>query len=319
MKLLQWFDNNVVKNSKSQENKYGYIDWPRVIPFILLHLVCAFALITGVSWTAIIIGLVSYFIRMFAITAFYHRYFSHKTFKTSRLMHTIFGFLGASSTQRGPLWWAAHHRHHHIHSDTDQDLHSPRHGFLRSHMTWFLNKKNFPTQHKRIKDFDKYPELKLLDRFDIFPPIIFAFIIFMIGIYIETYQPHLGATRWQILIWGFFISTIFLSHITFCINSLAHKFGSRKFDTNDDSKNNFILAIVTLGEGWHNNHHKFPGSVKQGINWWQIDISYYLLKAFEKLGLIWDLRYAPLSNQSESDGTPMNQAAVSKKIEQDTL
>ena len=319
MKLLQWFDNNVVKNSKSQENKYGYIDWPRVIPFILLHLVCAFALITGVSWTAIIIGLVSYFIRMFAITAFYHRYFSHKTFKTSRLMHTIFGFLGASSTQRGPLWWAAHHRHHHIHSDTDQDLHSPRHGFLRSHMTWFLNKKNFPTQHQRIKDFDKYPELKLLDRFDIFPPIIFAFIIFMIGIYIETYQPHLGATRWQILIWGFFISTIFLSHITFCINSLAHKFGSRKFDTNDDSKNNFILAIVTLGEGWHNNHHKFPGSVKQGINWWQIDISYYLLKAFEKLGLIWDLRYAPLSNQSESDGTPMNQAAVSKKIEQDTL
>ncbi|NVJ66793.1 MAG: acyl-CoA desaturase [Gammaproteobacteria bacterium] len=293
MKIPQWFDNTKViasKNNSSLMNR-GDIDWPRVIPFIAIHITCLFAFVTGVTWTAIIICLASYFIRMFAITAFYHRYFSHKTFKTSRAMQAIFGFIGTSSTQRGPLWWAAHHRHHHIHSDTDEDAHSPKHGFLKSHMTWFLNKKHFPTQYERVKDLNKYPELRYLDRYDIIPPVIFAFIILLIGIYIESYHPELGANRWQILIWGFFISTILLSHITFCINSLAHKFGSQRYTTGDESRNNFILAILTLGEGWHNNHHQYPGSVKQGVKWWEIDLSYYILKLFEKLGIVWDLRY----------------------------
>lgn len=292
MKINQWFDNTKVESESTviAPLKSG-IDWPRVIPFIGIHLACLFAFATGVSWIAIWVCLASYFIRMFAITAFYHRYFSHKTFKTSRPLQFIFGFVGATSTQRGPLWWAAHHRHHHIHSDTENDAHSPQHGFWKSHMTWFLNKKHFPTQHKRVKDLYKYPELRFLDRYDIIPPIIYAVIILLIGIYIETAYPELGASRWQILIWGFFISTILLSHITFCINSLAHKFGSKRYETGDESRNNLVLAILTLGEGWHNNHHQYPGSIKQGIKWWELDISYYILKLFEKLGLIWDLRY----------------------------
>ncbi len=301
MKIKHWFDNSNVDTACKSTLKANEIDWPRVIPFICLHLACFFAFVTGVSWTAVIVCILSYFVRMFAITAFYHRYFSHKTFKTSRVMQAIFAFIGASSTQRGPLWWAAHHRHHHIHSDTQDDAHSPRNGFLQSHMTWFLNKKHFPTHYQRVKDLNRYPELRFIDRYDIVPPIFFAVLIFGIGIFLEIQHPDLGATKWQILIWGFFISTILLSHVTFCINSLAHKIGTQPFETNDDSRNNFVLAILTLGEGWHNNHHKYPGSVKQGLNWWQLDISYYILKFFEKLGLVWELRYAKYDNKSTGD------------------
>lgn len=291
MKMKQWFDNSQINTQTGQPEQLEGVDWPRVIPYIGLHLVCLFAFVTGVSWAAVIVCIAAYMIRMFAITAFYHRYFSHKSFKTHRWVQALFGFLGASATQRGPLWWAAHHRHHHIHADTDEDTHSPRHGFLKSHMLWFLNKKNFPTQEQRVKDLAKYQELRWLDRFDIFPPIIFAGLIFGLGIYLEKFHPALGADRWQILIWGFFISTILLSHVTYCINSLAHRWGSKRFETNDDSRNNFLLALFTLGEGWHNNHHFSPGSVKQGFYWWEIDLSYYVLKGMEKLGLVWDLKY----------------------------
>ncbi|AKE51194.1 acyl-CoA desaturase [Kangiella geojedonensis] len=283
--MRQWFDNKIVGADSGDE-----VDWPRVIPYILLHLSCLFVLVVGVSWIAIAVCAASYFVRMFAITAFYHRYFSHKSFKTSRFMQAIFGFLGATATQRGPLWWAAHHRHHHKHADTEKDSHSPRDGFLRSHTLWFLNKKNFATNEDRVKDLVKYKELRWLDRYDIVPPIIYAFLVLMVGTYIEHVHPELGATKWQILIWGYFVSTVVLSHVTFLINSLAHVWGFRSFETNDDSRNNPLLALLTLGEGWHNNHHQFPSSVKQGLRWWELDISYYLLFMMEKLGLIWDLR-----------------------------
>ncbi|RDX35838.1 acyl-CoA desaturase [Kangiella sp. HD9-110m-PIT-SAG07] len=283
--MKQWFDNKAV-GSQAED----IVDWPRVIPYILLHLTCLMVFVVGVSWIAVVVFAASYFVRMFAITAFYHRYFSHKSFKTSRFMQAFFGFIGATSTQRGPLWWAAHHRHHHKHADTEHDTHSPRDGFLRSHTLWFLTKKNFETNEDRVKDLAKFKELKWLDRYDVIPPIIYAFFILMIGTYIEHVHPALGATKWQILIWGFFISTVVLSHVTFLINSLAHRVGYRSYDTNDDSRNNPLLAILTLGEGWHNNHHQFPGSVRQGIRWWELDISYYLLVVMEKLGLVWDLK-----------------------------
>lgn len=292
--MKQWFDNKAVGSLTDDT-----VDWPRVIPYILLHLTCLFVFVVGVSWIAIVVFAVSYFIRMFAITAFYHRYFSHKSFKTSRFMQMVFGFLGATATQRGPLWWAAHHRHHHMHADTEEDAHSPRHGFVRSHTLWFLTKKNFPTKEERVKDLARYKELKWLDRYDVIPPIIYAFVILLLGTYIEHVHPQLGATKWQVLIWGFFISTVVLSHVTFLINSLAHRWGYRSFDTDDDSRNNPLLAILTLGEGWHNNHHKFPASVRQGLRWWEIDISYYLLLLMERVGLIWDLKKPEVTKVQE--------------------
>ncbi len=287
--LTKWFDNTqsqiqLLKNPDA-------IDWTRIIPFIAIHLACFFVLVVGVSWTAVLVCLITYVVRMFSITAFYHRYFSHKTFKTSRPVQFLFAAIGATATQRGPIWWAAHHRHHHIHADSEHDTHSPKHGFWHSHLKWFLMKKNFPTKSQYVKDLKQYPELNFIDRFDILFPILLAVGLFFLGGYLERVHPDLNTSAWQLVIWGYFISTVLLSHITYCINSLAHVFGFRTYDTKDDSRNNFLLAILTMGEGWHNNHHCCPGSVKQGFKWWQLDISYYVLFLMNKLGIIWDLKY----------------------------
>ncbi|MCX7553923.1 acyl-CoA desaturase [Marinicella sp. S1101] len=284
----KWFDN-----SQSQVELLADsddIDWTRIIPFIAIHLACLFVFYVGFSWVALLVCVLSYVIRMFAITAFYHRYFSHKSFKTSRIVQGLFAVIGATATQRGPIWWAAHHRHHHIHADGEKDTHSPRNGFWHSHLKWFLMKKNFATKSQYVKDLEKFPELRFIDRFDILFPIIYATGLFMLGSYLAKSHPELGSSAGQMLIWGYFISTVLLSHITYCINSLAHIFGFRTYETQDDSRNNFILAIFTLGEGWHNNHHCNPGSVKQGFTWWQLDFSYYILWVMNKLGLVWDMK-----------------------------
>jgi len=270
------------------------ISWTRIIPFIAMHLAVGAVFFVGFSWVAFWMCVAMYFIRMFAITAFYHRYFSHKNFQTSRVVQFIFAFLGASSAQRGPLWWASHHRVHHATSDTESDPHSPKYkGFLWSHTLWFLSDKNFSTQSNKIKDFAKYPELKLLDRFDLLAPVILALGLFGFGYFLETYYPALETSAWQMIIWGFFVSTVVLYHATYTINSLAHRFGSRRFDTRDNSRNNWLLAILTLGEGWHNNHHYYSGTVRQGFKWYEIDISFYVLKLMSFVGLVWGLKPIP--------------------------
>ena len=186
-----------------------------------------------------------------------------------------------SAVQRGPLWWAAHHRKHHRHSDTELDVHSPHeHGFWWSHMGWITAPGNFPTDLEEVRDLARYPELRFLDRFDILVPFLLAVGLFVLG-------------GWQILVWGFFVSTVVLFHCTCCINSLAHQIGSQRYETGDQSRNSFLLALITFGEGWHNNHHRFPGSTRQGFFWWELDLTYYGLKALEAVGVIRDLREPP--------------------------
>ncbi|MBL7685336.1 MAG: acyl-CoA desaturase, partial [Deltaproteobacteria bacterium] len=235
-----------------------------------------------------------YALRIFVITGFYHRYFSHKTFKTSRVAQFIFALLGGLCVQRGALWWAAHHRNHHRYSDEPQDPHSPKqYGFWWAHMGWITNKSNFPTRLKLVPDLAKYPELMWLNRFDLVVPVLFAVSLYVGGILLQKFFPHLGTSGGQMLVWGFFISTVFLFHATGTINSLAHRWGSRRFETKDTSRNNFWLALLTFGEGWHNNHHEYPATPRQGFYWWEIDLTYYLLKVLEKLGIIWDLKPVP--------------------------
>ena len=289
-KVLAWFDNS---NVKLEDNISEAIDWMRVIPFILMHLLCLLVFVVGVSPIALWVALGSYLLRMFAITAFYHRYFSHKAFKTSRIAQFFFGVLGATATQRGPIWWASHHRRHHIYSDKDKDIHSPKHGFLWSHVGWFLCLKNFTTHEDCVRDLVKFPELVLLDRFDVFVPILYGISILFLGYYLEIAYPALQTTGLQMLIWGYFVSTVVLIHCTLFVNSLAHILGSQRYDTGDDSRNNGFIALLTMGEGWHNNHHHFPVSARQGFFWWEIDMSYYLLKLMSYLGIIWELRHVP--------------------------
>ena len=289
--LLAWFDNTAVTSEPMAGRR---IDWLRVLPFLALHLGCLAVIWVGWSWTAVMMAVGVYALRMFAITGFYHRYFSHKAFRTSRLMQFAFAVLGASAVQRGPLWWASHHRHHHAHADDEYDAHSPhRHGLLWAHAGWFMARENFSTRAERVKDLSAYPELRFLDRFDALVPLAFAGLLYGFGEWLATAYPALGTNGLQLLVWGFFISTVVLYHATFTVNSLAHTVGRRRYATRDSSRNNWWLALLTLGEGWHNNHHHFPGSARQGFYWWEIDLTYYGLRLLAALGLIWDLRPVP--------------------------
>lgn len=293
-RVRQWIDSwsrpIQVQTSSSESKK---IQWVRIIPFIILHVACLGIFYVGVSWFAVTFMLLFYLIRMFSITAFFHRYLSHKTFQTSRIVQFVFVLIGTMSAQRGPLWWAAHHRYHHRFTDTEHDPHSSTYGFWYSHLGWFLNDYNFATRKEVVKDWLKYPELVWLDRFSLSIVLLTAVSIYALGEWLAVVYPSLATSGLQLLVWGFVVSTVLLIHATLCINSLAHLYGSRDFETEDQSRNNLFLSIITLGEGWHNNHHYYAGSARQGFYWWQIDITYYLLKMMSWIGLVWGLKPIP--------------------------
>ena len=258
------------------------IIYPNTAAFILVHLAPLAAFWTGVTTTSVVLAITLYVVRMFGVTAGYHRFFSHRSFKTSRAGQFLFAFLAMSSTQKSVLWWAALHRHHHRHSDTELDVHSPVHrSFFYSHMGWIFDKKHETTQLDEVPDLAKYPELMFLDRHQLVPAIVLGVACFLID----------GLPG---LLIGFFLSTVFLYHGTFFINSLAHVHGNQRYVTGDDSRNNWWLALITLGEGWHNNHHAYQRSTRQGFRWYEIDITYYVLKAMSWVGLVWDLGEPPV-------------------------
>lgn len=288
--LAAWFDSAATLEHGAGRD----IDWLRITPFIGLHLLCFGVIWTGWSPVAVAVAVALYALRLLAITGFYHRYFSHRAFRTSRVVQLLFAVLGASAVQRGPLWWAAQHRHHHAHADGPLDPHSARrHGFLWSHLGWFLTRENFRTRLERVPDLARYPELRFLDRYDALVPLLLAALLYVTGEWLAWAAPGLGTDGWQLVVWGFAISTVALYHVTFTINSLAHRFGRRRYATRDDSRNNLWLALLTFGEGWHNNHHHYPASARQGFRWWEIDIAYYFLRLLALTGLIWDLRPVP--------------------------
>ncbi|MBI5690754.1 MAG: fatty acid desaturase [Verrucomicrobia bacterium] len=300
--VVQWFDSDYTPGgAERMRNEPDKVDWVRCIPFIVLHAGCLGIIWVGASAFAVWSAVVLYVVRMFAVTGIYHRYFSHKTYSTSRFGQFLLAIWGGTTVQRGGLWWAYHHRHHHQHSDQPEDAHSPHvHGFWWSHIGWITSRRNFPTDYSTIKDLAKYPELVWLNRFDTVVPVLFALSIFGLGAALETWAPGLGTDRWQMLVWGFFVSTTFLFHGTSCINSMAHLMGRRRFNTTDDSRNSFILAIICLGEGWHNNHHRYQSCTRNGFYWWEIDITYYGLKLLSWTGLIWGLKPVPKSIMEEA-------------------
>ncbi len=257
------------------------IVYPAAIPFILVHLAALGVFWTGFTATAVVLCVSLYFVRMWALTAGFHRYFSHRSYKTSRVFQFILAFLGQTSAQRGVIWWSAMHRHHHLHSDTEHDTHSPVHGgFFHSHVGWIFKPKRTEADYETVKDLTRYPELVWLDRHAYLPAAALAVACFLIA-------------GWPGLFVGFILSTVILYHGVFAINSLAHTHGNQRFITGDQSRNNWWLALITLGEGWHNNHHHYQSSTRQGWRWWEIDISYYVLKALSWVGVVWDLRAPP--------------------------
>ena len=302
--LVRWFDSDYIpEGAESFRSTPKQVDWPRTIPFIILHLGCLGVIWVGVSSLAVWLAVGLYFFRMFAITGFLHRYFSHKTYSTSRAFQFVMALWCSLAVQRGALWWAYTHRHHHKHSDEEEDKHSPVvDGFWWAHIGWITSKKNFPTDYSKITDLAKYPELVFLNRFDTLIPILFAGSLYGLGAYLGAQGVDTSGA--QLLVWGFFISTTVLFHGTSCINSLAHVWGTKRFKTTDDeSRNSFILTLITLGEGWHNNHHRYQATTKQGFYWWEFDPTYYLLKMLSWTGLIWGLKGVPESVYEEAEKT----------------
>jgi stearoyl-CoA desaturase (Delta-9 desaturase) len=262
-------------------DEHDDIIYPSAVPFLLVHLGCLSAIWSGVTWQAIAICVSLYCLRMFAIGAGYHRYFSHRAYATGRVFQFILAFIAQSSAQKSVLWWAAKHRHHHLHSDTERDVHSPRHkGFLYSHIGWIFARQHDATDLVKVGDFTSYPELMWLHKLEILPAVAVAVLCFVLA-------------GWSGLVVGFLWSTVLLYHATFCINSLAHVHGRKRYVTGDDSRNNWLLALFTLGEGWHNNHHAYQSSVRQGFRWWEIDVTYYILKGLSWLGIVWGLKAPP--------------------------
>jgi len=240
-----------------------------------------YAVYRGATWKLAALACATYFVRMFAITAVYHRYFAHRSYKTSRPFQFLLALLGTTATQKGPLWWASTHRLHHKHSDTERDVHSPmRRGFWWSHMGWWLSREHENTDLSLIPDFAGYPELRWVEKWNV------------IGV-AAIIGGLLAFGGVDAFLWGYVVSTCALMHGTFTINSLSHVFGSRRYATTDTSRNNFLLALITMGEGWHNNHHHYMSSANQGFYWWEIDVSFYILKGLEKVGLVWELRAVP--------------------------
>lgn len=255
--------------------------WWNFMPMALMHLGLIGIWWTGFTWTAVIMCVFLYVARVFGITAGYHRYFSHRGFKTSRAFQFVLAVLGATALQKGPLWWAAKHREHHRDSDEPEDAHSPRqYGLATAHVGWIYREARSTPDMDLIKDFSKYPEIRWIEKHQYISGVILAVICFAIG-------------GWSGLFVGWLLSTILVYHATFTINSLDHMIGKQRYLTGDDSRNNWFLALISLGEGWHNNHHYYPAAARNGFFWWEVDVTYYLLKGLEKVGLVWDLRQPP--------------------------
>lgn len=257
------------------------IMYPSAVPFILVHLGCFAAIWSDITWQALALCAALYWLRIFAIGAGYHRYFSHRAYATGRVFQFILAFVAQSSAQKSILWWAAKHRHHHLHSDTADDVHSPRHkGFVYSHLGWIFARKHDKTDLTKVADLARYPELMWLHRHEQLPALVLAGLSFLVA-------------GWSGLVVGFLWSTVLVYHGTFSINSLAHVHGRKRYVTGDDSRNNWLLALMTMGEGWHNNHHHYQVSARQGFFWWEVDCTYYVLRVLAAVGLVWDLHGVP--------------------------
>ena len=286
---------------------FDYVSFAQIA---LLHLGCALVLWTGVSAAAVFACVALYCLRIFGLSAGYHRYFSHLSFKTGRALQFLLALLGAMGYQKGPLWWVAHHRRHHLHADGEGDVHSPlKGGFWWAHCGWIFSLRNRATDGRMVSDLRKYRELRWLDDYYALPPLALAAALFLSGAALERFAPGLQTSGLQMLAWGFFVSTVLVQHGTFCANSIGHLWGGRRFDSRDGSRNNLFVALLTFGDGWHNNHHHYPPSARHGFYWWEVDVTLYVLKALARLGLVWDLK-APPARIYEEAGPSARRPAV---------
>jgi stearoyl-CoA desaturase (delta-9 desaturase) len=235
-------------------------------------------------WAFIALWAASHFLRAIGLTLAFHRYFAHRAFKMNRVARFVWAFIGTAAMQKGPLWWAGHHVNHHRFADREGDPHSPMvSGVYYAHIGWFLNDTKYDSveaSNPVIRDFSKVPEIAWLEKYFFFPPLALAIGMFLIG-----------GMPW--LVWGFCLPTMTLAHATFAINTVNHMFGSRRFETVDESRNNPLTAFFAVGEGWHNNHHRYQRAARNGFYWWELDLTWYVIRAMAVLGIASDVQPVP--------------------------
>jgi stearoyl-CoA desaturase (delta-9 desaturase) len=267
--------------AQTSDSPYALVPHLPTVVYWGIHALCIAVLWTPPTAGLLVLLGLTFWTRMFFVTGGYHRYFSHKTYKTSRVFQFVIALFGTMAVQKGPLWWAGIHRLHHRYSDEpSQDPHTPLDGFWYSHAGWIQDPRWDPTPTDQVRDLARFPELRWLNRWHFAAPVALAVGLAVLG-------------GWPAFLWGFAVSTVLLWHSTYTINSLAHRFGSRRFETPDSSRNNWMLALLTMGEGWHNNHHRYMASTRQGFLWWELDATYYVLRGLAALGLVWELREPP--------------------------
>jgi stearoyl-CoA desaturase (delta-9 desaturase) len=268
-----------------------------IVPLILVHLACGLVFVVGWSRAALTLFLVTSALQLFGITAGYHRLLAHRSFKTSRSFQFVLTLFGTLAAQNGPRWWVGHHRHHHRYPDDETDVHSPRAGFFWSHMGWLFSPLCVPTRRELVTDLDQFSELRFLDRYGYGVVMGYALLSYLLGDVWRRVDPSAGVSGGQLVVWGSIVSTVFVYHSVWSANSFCHRFGTRRFPTRDDSRNNLLVSLVTLGDGWHHNHHYCPYSVRHGFRWWELDINYLILKLLAWVGVVWDLRLPPKAVQ----------------------
>jgi len=277
--------------------------FPTVVQITLFWLIQASALLVFAvpfRWAFIALWAASHFLRAVGLTLAYHRYYAHRAFKMHRVTRFIWTFIGAAAMQKGPIWWAGHHVNHHKFADRDGDPHSPMvSGVYYAHLGWFLNDTKFDrvdATNPVLRDFGSIPEIAFLDRHFWLPPTVLAIALYLAG-----------GLPW--VVWGFCVPTMTLAHATFAINSVNHMFGSRRFETVDESRNNPLTAFFAAGEGWHNNHHRYQRAARNGFYWWEFDITWYAIRAMQALGLAWDVQPVPARLYKEARAVKARRAA----------
>ena len=265
--------------------------WSVIIGMTIFHLACLLVFVVGVSATALWVAFGMYVFRGMGVTTGYHRLLAHRSFKTNRVVQFILAFAGSLAVQGGPLWWVAHHRAHHAETDTEEDIHSPvTRGMWAAHMGWMMTDEAFNEKGTNSRDLHKFPEIKMLQRHYVWLIVFQIAALYGVGAWLASAYPGLGTSGAQLVVWGFFVSTVFTWHVTFMVNSVCHRWGGRPYDTGDASTNNVFIGFLGFGEGWHNNHHLYPNSARHGLRWWQLDVTYMLIKVLSWVGLASDLK-----------------------------
>lgn len=265
----------------AKERQTGKINWVTAVPILIFH-VLAVAALFYFSWTNLAVGLVMWWvIGSLGIGLSFHRQLTHRGFQSPEWLKHLLAVFGSMALQGSPVDWITTHRLHHQFTETEKDPHSPRFGFFFSHIGWVLrgtSQMNGDEVEKRyIPDLLKDKFLVRLSKYWYLPTVITGILLGLIG-------------GWSMILWGVFLPITLNWHFTWFVNSVTHIWGSRRFEVADDSTNNWWVALLSWGEGWHNNHHAHPTSARHGLVWYEIDFNWMQIKVLEKLGLVWGVK-----------------------------